>query len=148
MAGVVRHTRSFEDPCRHPQNRVQREGLRTGFAGTRLSAWLGACKRAGIRRLPHDLRRTAVRNLERAGIARSAAMKMVGHRTESIYRRYSIVDAKVLEEAAVKLAMLQANEVAETGRPRRRSERCISGFFQGLSDMCEAARDLRGPSAL
>ena len=34
--------------------------------------------------------------------------------TESIYRRHSIVDAKVLEEAAVKLAMLQASETAET----------------------------------
>ena len=41
-------------------------------------------------------------------------MKMVGHKTESIYRRYSIVDAKVLEEAAVKLAVLQANETAES----------------------------------
>lgn len=68
---------------------------------------LQAC---GIRKLPHDLRRTAVRNLERAGIARSAAMRMVGHKTEAIYRRYSIVDAKVLEEAAVKLAVLQAAE--------------------------------------
>jgi hypothetical protein len=66
------------------------------------------------RRLPHDLRRTAVRNLERADVARSAAMNMVGHKTESIYRRHSIVDAKVLEEAAVKLAMLQASETAET----------------------------------
>ena len=40
-------------------------------------------------------------------------MNMVGHKTESIYRRHSIVDAKVLEEAAVKLAMLQASETAE-----------------------------------
>jgi len=39
---------------------------------------------------------------------------MVGHKTESIYRRYAIADSKVLEEVASKLAMLQASEVAET----------------------------------
>jgi len=74
------------------------------------------CKKAGVLgSSPQDLRaELQVRNLERAGVVRSAAMKMVGHKTESIYRRYSIVDAKVLEEAAVKLAALQATEVAET----------------------------------
>jgi hypothetical protein len=41
-------------------------------------------------------------------------MKMVGHKTESIYRRYAIVDSKMLEEAAAKLAGLQATETAET----------------------------------
>ncbi len=35
--------------------------------------------------VPHDLRRSAVRNLERAGV------KLVGHKTEAIYRRYAIV---------------------------------------------------------
>jgi hypothetical protein len=69
------------------------------------TAWL-ACRGAGIRRLPHDLRRTAVRNLERAGVPRAAAMAMVGHKTESIYRRYSIVDARTLTDAAAKLAVL------------------------------------------
>ncbi len=39
---------------------------------------------------------------------------MDGHRTESIYRRYAIVASKDPEEAAVKLAVLQTNEVAET----------------------------------
>jgi hypothetical protein len=43
-------------------------------------------------RVPHDFRRTAVRNLERAGVSRSDAIKMVGHLTESIYRRYAIAD--------------------------------------------------------
>jgi len=70
-------------------------------------AWVTACRKAGIpERLPHDFRRTAVRNLERAGVPRSTAMKMVGHRTESIYRRYAIVDEAMLKEGAVKLQIL------------------------------------------
>ncbi len=73
-------------------------------------AWITACKAAGIPgRIPHDLRRTAVRNLERAGVPRSVAMKMVGHRTESIYRRYAIVSESDLHEAAKKLAALESS---------------------------------------
>jgi hypothetical protein len=51
-------------------------------------------------------RRTAVRNLERAGVPRSTAMRMVGHKTESIYRRYAIVDEAMLKEGAAKLQTL------------------------------------------
>ena len=58
--------------------------------------WREACKLAGIERIPHDFRRTAVRNLERAGVPRTTAMAMIGHKTESIYRRYSIVDQAML----------------------------------------------------
>jgi integrase len=67
-------------------------------------AWMTACKEAGVPgRIPHDFRRTAVRNLERAGVPRSAAMAMVGHKTEAIYRRYAIVDAGVLRDAAARI---------------------------------------------
>ena len=45
-----------------------------------------------------------MRNLERAGVSRSVAMKMIGHKTESIYRRYAIVDEAMLREGAEKLA--------------------------------------------
>jgi integrase len=71
-------------------------------------AWIKACRQAGVPgRIPHDFRRTAVRNLERAGVSRSVAMKMVGHKTESIYRRYAIVNETDLAEAAQKLAALE-----------------------------------------
>jgi hypothetical protein len=45
-----------------------------------------------------------VRNLERAGVARSVATKMTGHRTETVYRRYAIVSDADLQDAARKLA--------------------------------------------
>ena len=67
-------------------------------------SWLSACKKAGIAgRIPHDFRRTAVRNLERAGVPRSVAMQITGHLTESVYRRYDIVSDADLTAAARQL---------------------------------------------
>jgi len=69
------------------------------------NAWIKACRRAGLPgKLIHDFRRSAVRNLERAGISRSASMKMTGHKTESVFRRYAITDSAVLQEAGEKLS--------------------------------------------
>src|SRR5262249_48142208 len=49
-------------------------------------AWRQATREAGLKgKLPHDFRRTAVRNLERAGVPRSVATKLTGHKTESVY---------------------------------------------------------------
>jgi Phage integrase family len=56
-------------------------------------------------RLRHDFRRTAVRNLERAYVPRSIAMKLTGHRTESVYRRYAIVSDADLQAASERLAV-------------------------------------------
>ncbi len=72
-------------------------------------AWICACERAEV---PgawlHDLRRTAVRNLERVGVSRSVAMKLTGHKSEAIYRRYAIADSTALAEGVEKLARLHA----------------------------------------
>jgi len=76
-------------------------------------AWAKACRAAGVAgRLVHDFRRTAVRNLERAGVPRSAAMKITGHKTETVYRRYAIVDEGMMREAAEKLAALHLTDSA------------------------------------
>ncbi len=53
---------------------------------------------------------SAVRNLKRAGVPRSAAMKMVGHRTQSIYSRYAIADELMLRDGGLKLSVLHAKE--------------------------------------
>lgn len=67
--------------------------------------WRTAGKEAGRPALLlHDLRRSAVRHLERAGIARSVAMKFTGHKTEAVYRRYAIVAEGDLRQAGTKLA--------------------------------------------
>ena len=70
-------------------------------------AWRKACKEACLPgKLVHDFRRTAVRNLERAGVPRSVAMKLTGHLTESIYRRYAVVSPADLNAGVEKLARL------------------------------------------
>ena len=85
--------------------------------GSFRKVWMSACERAGLAgKIPHDFRRTAVRNLERAGVPRSAAMAMVGHRTQSIYSRYAIADEGMLKDGAAKLAALHA---ADAQRPAK-----------------------------
>jgi integrase len=64
------------------------------------SAWIEACKSAGVPELNfHDLRRTAVRNMRRAGVSQVVRMRITGHRTDSMERRYNIVDVEDIKSA-------------------------------------------------
>jgi integrase len=81
-------------------------------------SWDTACKAANVPELLfHDLRRSAVRNMERAGVPRSQAMAMTGHKTDSIYSRYAIVSEQDIKAAGEKLGRL-----LEAGRPGTTTE--------------------------
>lgn len=67
-------------------------------------AFKSACRKAGLPgKIPHDFRRTAVRNLVRTGIPESVAMKMTGHKTRSVFDRYDITSGSDLRDAAARL---------------------------------------------
>ena len=77
--------------------------------------WRNALRAA---RLPqgllfHDLRRSAVRTLIRAGVDETTAMKVSGHKTRSMLLRYNIVTERETADALLRADAFLSNQPRE-----------------------------------
>lgn len=85
-------------------------------------AWRAACIAAGVPgRIPHDMRRSSIRNLVRAGIPERVAMQLSGHRTRSTFERYNIVSDGDFRDAARKLDAV-SQKMAAPGKSHMTSQ--------------------------
>jgi integrase len=98
------------------------------------TAWRSARVRAGQpTRIVHDLRRTAIRNLRRAGVPEQTAMKLSGHKTRAVFDRYDIHNEDDLRDAVSRLAgtpppMPHRDEHGEMVHERARYGQSLPGF--------------------
>jgi len=58
----------------------------------------------------HDFRRSAARNLIRAGVDRGTAMSITGHKTESVFERYNITDATDRKDALIRVGQYNSRQ--------------------------------------
>jgi integrase len=108
--------------------------------GTPVRVWRyalrDACRAAGVpHRLLHDCRRTAARNLIRAGVPERVAMILTGHKTRSVFDRYNIVNELELLHAGERLVGYLEGAAPQTpalGRSHRR-RRDHTGAEEGES---------------
>src|SRR5208282_5278651 len=99
-----------------------------------VAAWRTACKDAGLGAVRvHDLRRSAARNLIRAGVPENIAMHFTGHKTSSVFRRYDIVTADDLAQASSRLETHLAGQPATAKvEPIRNAQFRVRGLTKSV----------------
>ena len=93
-------------------------------------SWKTACRAVGVPgRVPHDFRRSAIRNMVKRGVPERVAMQLAGHRTRSIFDRYAIVSEGDLVNAAARLEGVASGHASDTASatPTRSKGRDVSG---------------------
>jgi integrase len=90
-------------------------------------SWATACRKAGVgRRLFHDLRRSAVRDMIRAGVPQAIAKAISGHATDSVFDRYNIVDER--DKSA---ALAQPKATGRICRTTWKPRKFLRSFYRG-----------------
>ncbi len=114
------------------------------FDGTNLrKEWMKACDTCGLGTTTevegrpydpiysgltlHDLRRSAVRNLRKAGVSEKEAMRISGHKTRSVFERYNIVSTDDVMDAMRKLELAALNETRKPVQSALSSTKSRSG---------------------
>ncbi len=106
LGEVLRDQRGVTSQIEQAQGRIvpwvfHRAGKRIASFYT---VWASACRAARCPgRVPHDMRRSAVRNLIRAGVPEKTAMLLTGHKSRTVFDRYDIVNEADLRVAVRKL---------------------------------------------
>jgi integrase len=92
--------------------------------------WNKACVKLGLGKktgeewyqyeglIPHDFRRSAVRNLIQAGVDQTTAMKITGHKTVHVFQRYNIISTTQLHDAMAKVSNASSTQAAVAGKKK------------------------------